>query len=355
MKILLCERSFEGHRKIYLEQLTKIPGIEFYVYAPQNIGVKEGQYFKFERLENLKSAKRYILWINCIKEIVKHYEIDVVHILDGDGMMRYFGLGFPALDVKKLVITYHHFFPGIVRKISYRFMNAGKNIVSIVHTESVKKRFLSNGIKNVEVCAYPAFRFSSIAECNVAECKSELGVPQDIATIGIIGGMAPYKNILFFLNALRKCEVCFHILIAGESNDNLFQNQLLDAIEPYKENVTLIAKRLTDDEYVTAIVASDIIFCIYGREFDGASGPLTDGVCAGKFILACDHGSLGEITSRYLLGLTAKCDDEAEILNQTENALIRGIEFKYSEIANRYRDSIRPEAFCRRYAQIYLS
>lgn len=164
-------------------------------------------------------------------------------------------------------------------------MNAGKNIVSIVHTESVKKRFLSNGIKNVEVCAYPAFRFSSIAECNVAECKSELGVPQDIATIGIIGGMAPYKNILFFLNTLRKCEVCFHILIAGESNDNLFQNQLLDAIEPYKENVTLIAKRLTDDEYVTAIVASDIIFCIYGREFDGASGPLTDGVCAGKFIL----------------------------------------------------------------------
>ena len=74
MKVLLCERSFEGHRKIYLEQLTKILGIEFYVYAPQNIGVKEGQYFKFERLENLKSAKRYILWINCIKEIVKHYD-----------------------------------------------------------------------------------------------------------------------------------------------------------------------------------------------------------------------------------------------------------------------------------------
>ena len=247
MRVLLCERSLDGHRKIYLEQLAKIPEIEFYVYAPQNIGIGEEKYFVFEEAKNLKSAKQYILWINRMKEIVKCYEIDIVHILDGDGIMRYFGLGFPALDVKKLVITYHHFFPGIVRKISYRFMNAGKNIISIVHTEAVKKRFLSNGIKNVDVCAYPAFRFSSIAERNVAECKSELGVPQDIATIGIIGGMAPYKNILFFLNVLRKCEVCFHILIAGKSNDDLFQSQLLDAIEPYKENVTLIAKRLTDD------------------------------------------------------------------------------------------------------------
>nr|WP_300799575.1 hypothetical protein [uncultured Acetatifactor sp.] len=353
MNVLLCERSLDGHRKIYLEQLSSIPESVIYVYAPQNIGVKEGHYFKMEGTENLKSVKNYVLWINCIKEIVKCCEIDIVHILDGDGIMRYFGLGFLSWHVKKIVITYHHFFPGVIRKISYRFMNAGKNRVSVVHTESVRKRLVSIGIRNVVVCGYPGFKFSSIEELNAAKCKNLLGIPQNIATIGIIGGMAPYKNILFFLRVLRKCKLRFHILIAGKSNDWLFKDQLLDAIEPYKEKVTLIERKLTDNEYETAIAASNIIFCVYSREFDGASGLLIDGVCARKFILACKHGSLGEITSEYLLGLTAECDDEAEILNQTEIALSRAIEFKYSEIANQYRESLRPEAFLRKYAQIY--
>lgn len=355
MKVLLCERSLDGHRKIYLEQLSKIPTIDFYVYAPQNIGVKEDHYFELKWEKNLKSAKEYILWINHIKAIVKLYEIDIVHILDGDGLMRYLGVGFLSWDAKKLLITYHHFFPGTIRKISYRFMNIGKNSVSVVHTETLRKRFLSNGIKNVEVCTYPAFRFSSIAGRNTAECKSRLGIPQNIATIGIIGGMASYKNIIFFLKTLRKCQVRFHILIAGKMNGALFEEQLLDAINPYKENVTIIARKLTDDEYETAIVASDIIFCIYSRKFDGASGLLIDGVCAKKFILACEHGSLGKITSENMLGLTAECDDETAILNQTEIALTKGIGFKYCDAANKYRESLRPKNFIKRYTEIYFS
>lgn len=42
MKVLLCERSFAGHRKVYMEWLARISNIEFYCLAPENIGMEKG-------------------------------------------------------------------------------------------------------------------------------------------------------------------------------------------------------------------------------------------------------------------------------------------------------------------------
>ena len=170
--------------------------------------------------------------------------------------------------------------------------------------------------------------------------------------IGIIGGMCRYKNIIPFLNVMKDCKEPFQLLICGSASD-ISEEELRNATASYSEKVTLIIRRLTDDEYKDAIVASDIIFCIYGYEFDGASGPLTDGVCAQKLILACDHGSLGQIVRKNNLGHTAECYDDNQIYYQTELILKKGNGFVYDEVASKYRESLKPFTFLSAYRDIY--
>lgn len=352
MKILLCERSLKGHRKTYMEWLVRIPGIEFFILAPENIGLDETHFVKYDFLDGIKTIKSYFTWVNQIKNIVKNNEIDVVHILDGDSIMRWFGFGLRFSGAKKTLITYHHFFPGLVRKISYWLMCSGKRKGCIAHTASVENSLKHCGIKEVFRCEYPAFSFESIVAKHPKECKIKYGLPMDIPTIGIIGGMSKYKNIIPFLEMMQNCTQSFHILICGKERD-ITENTIKEIVKPYADKVSMLIRQLDDEEYEEAIVASDIIFCIYGYDFDGASGPLTDGVCAKKLILSCRHGSLGKLVSDNMLGITAECSDKKDMLKQTELALSRAKEFKYGVQANSYRESLNPNYFIERYRTIY--
>lgn len=352
MRVLLSERCFKGHRKIYMKWLSKIPDIEFYVLAPENIGVEEDHYYKYELTRGVKSLKDYLKWIILMKKIVKKENIDILHILDGDSIMRWFGLGISHIGVPKAVITYHHFFSGFARRISYRLLGRGMNRLCVAHTASVEQSLKSCGLKSVARCEYPAFSFDSIASRNPMECKIKYDIPLHVPTIGIIGGLNKYKNIIPFLEMLKDLDSDFYVLICGKDSE-VTKDEIKKAIEPYSDRVTLCIKFLNEEEYKDAIVASDIIFCIYGYDFDGASGPLTDGVCAEKFILSCKHGSLGDIVSHNQLGLTADCSSKDDMLKQTKLAVRRANEFKYSDIANQYRDSLNPYIFQEVYKQIY--
>lgn len=344
MRVLLSERCFDGHRKTYMKWLSAIEHIEFFVLAPENFGVNDDRFFRYEPQADLKNYKAYQSWIAQIREIVKENQIDVVHILDGDSIMRFFGLGFSKLGTKKIVITYHHFFPGLLRSISYRAMCFGNNRVSVAHTHSVQKALQRIHIPSVVQCEYPSFAFQSIEKRDPLICKKHFGLKLSSPTIGIVGGMSKYKNILPFLNTLQKSEADFQLLICGKPG-GVSEEEIYSAVKPYSHKVKLRLQKLSDEEYEEAIAASDIIYCLYNHDFDGASGPLTDGVCAGKMILACKHGSLGAITTQNLLGVTAECDDPHEMLSQTEFALSIADHFTYSEKALRYREHLKPENF----------
>lgn len=352
MKILLTDRTMNGHRKIYMKCLSKIPKAEFYVLAPENIGVDASHFTKYRMSGKLKSARSYISWIRQIKRIVRENGVDVVHILDGDSVMRWFGAGFGSIGAPKLVITYHHFFAGKARKLSYRLMCGGKSRMCVAHTESVKKALQACGVNNITRCEYPAFDFADIADCDSVAAKKKMGVFPGTPVIGIIGGMSSYKNIIPFLETLQRCSSDFHLLICGRTGE-VSEEEIRKATKSYQDRVTLKLKYLSKEEYEEAVVASDIIYCIYNHEFDGASGPLTDGVCAKKMILSCSHGSLGEIVRKYKLGVTAKCDDREDILRQTEQALKTAGNFQYSDIALKYRESLKPVLFQETYKRIY--
>ena len=352
MKVLLCERCFKGHRRIYMEWLAKTPEIEFYCYAPENIGVEDSHFFRCEESNDLKSLKTYLKWISGIKKIVKEKKIDIVHVLDTDSIMRFFGLGFENGKSVKYIFTYHHFFEGSFRKVSYRMISGKKNRTSVVHTESVRDSLNDYGIKNVELCQYPAFQFERIDAKDAVLCKEKWGVPKNIPTIGIVGGMNRYKNILEFLKVLSECQEEFHLLICGKEGD-VTKEQLMEHTKDFSSQVTMDIRRLEEDEYENAIAASDIVFCIYGLEFDGASGPLTDGVCAKKMIIASDHKSLGQIVNDHCLGYTADCTKNSEIKECVEQALKTIGVFRYNEKAKAYRESLTPEGFGKKYKKIY--
>lgn len=354
VKVLLSEINFKGHRKTYMECLSQIKGIEFYVLAPENFGIETDHYYKNVSCNGVHDIKSYLKWLWQIKKIVSKNDIDVVHILDGDSIMRWFGLGFNFFNAKKIIITYHHFFSGSVRKLSYWLMCHGKKRVAIAHTSSVKRAIKNCYVDNVLHIAYPAFNYERIASLDKKICKLKYGVPISVPTIGIIGGLNMYKNILQFLCVIQKSNKDFHLLIAGKEGD-ITQKQIESAVKSYKEKVTLNIKFLSNQEYEESIMASDIIFCIYGKDFDGASGPLIDGVCAEKLILSCSHGSLGEIVLQNSLGFTADCDDKLDILNKVNEALNEVEKFKYGIKAHNYRESLTSTAFQKKYKDVYLN
>lgn len=352
MKVLLCERNFAGHRAKYLERMAQIPGVEFFCYAPENIGFAEDHFFAFDPALRSRRFSDYFKWIAGIRTIVRSRGIDLVHILDGDSIMRFFGLGFASFGDAKVVVTYHHFFEGTLRKLSYHGMLAAKRSVAVAHTENVLQAFEAAGIDRVRLCEYPAFDFDRIAGRDPVEAKNYWKVPQNVPVIGMIGGMSAYKNMLSFLTALQNCREPFHVLICGKPGD-VSVREIEECIAGYRDKVTLVPGRMSEDGYDLAVAASDIVFCVYGHSFDGASGPLTDGVCARKLILSCEHGSLGHIVRNSHLGLTAETDDPAQVLAQTEEALRMAKDFAYDETAVAYRDSLKPECFLEKYRRIY--
>lgn len=352
MKVLLCERNLNGHRKVYLQWLSQIDGPDFYSYAPENVGFAQDRYFACSGQPDLRSYAGYISWVRQIKRIVLQNDIDVVHILDGDSLMRYFGYGLHMPGGRRVVITYHNFYPGLPRRISYRLMNAGSRSRCVVHTDTLLRQMQSAGIKNVSHCEYPAFAFDTMSGMDSAECKKAFDLRPDVPVIGIVGGLNRYKNIIPFLHILRDCQKDFQLLIGGKPSE-VTEQEILEASAPYREKMHLMLRLLSDEEYRTAIAASDIIYSLYRSDFQGASGPLTDGVCCRKMILSSDHGSLGAITSGNELGFTADVTDRKDILEKTEAALAAAVEFRYSPKAEAYRDSIRPASFMATYKRIY--
>ena len=356
MKILLCERNFSGHRRIYLQWLSKIDGPEFFSFAPENTGFPEDHFYRFQTDLPLKSFKSYAAWVRQIRQIVKQNRIDVVHILDGDSLMRCFGAGLHSLGCDRVIITYHNFYAGTARRISYRLMNSGRRHTCVVHSEALRRQMKAAGVKNVEHCEYPAFEFDNFAELNGVRCKMDFQLQPDVPVIGFIGGISSYKNIIPFLRILQKSDRDFQLLMLGRLTD-VTEQAIRDATEPYRQKVHCMFRPLTDEEYKSGIAASDIIYCIYRPDFNGASGPLTDGVCCRKMILACSHGTLGDITARHHLGMTADVSDEADILQKTETALSRvsALDFQYDKKAESYRNQLNPAHFLETYKKIYES
>ena len=100
-----------------------------------------------------------------------------------------------------------------------------------------------------------------------------------------------------------------------------------------------------------AIAAADIIALPYRNSFNGASGPLGEGVSKDKCIVGSAHGNLGYTIKENHLGYVFKTedsDDLARVLMQ----VLEG-EFSIDEQYRAYKDMLKPEIFRTSYRKVY--
>lgn len=356
MKILLVGLSSGGHRKQYLDYIAGAVAHqgEAVLLCPEDcvndfqIAYKKTMKTRFAEK---RTFKRYLQMLIQIQKTAVEEKVDIIHFLEADEIYRYFGFGLHLLSKFRVVMTFHHLYTDNWRNLAIKsIMN--KVDCSVVHTKVLAKYYASSVKRSlVEHIEYPAFDYDKLKEILPLTAKKEYSLPLDKKVVGLLGGTLRYKGYHFLLDHLRDLEKDgYHFFFAGIEYDYT-QSQIKEALEKNDIEGTVILRKLTSYEFRCAVQASDIILLPYGKEFNGASGPLAEGTSVGKIIIGSDHGSLGSLIQENHIGYTFESEngkDLIRVLNQ-----VKENEFVYDEVAAEYQRSLRPEFFGEAYLQVY--
>lgn len=336
MRVLFVEDALDGHHVPYLQGLTSSDKYESVVLIPEcDERIKARQIrLKFPQ----KNWSDYWKWICAIAKETRNNHYDVVHFVDGDSIMRYFGLGFSLLRARKIVITYHGFYPGFPRALSYRMMCA--NRTAVVHTEVIQKNLQKTGVKTVNHVEYPSFSYT--AQCAL--------VQNDVPVLGALGATRKDKGLDLLLKALEKVHSPYRLLIAGKALD-ITQDDIEAAKPKLSGRIEYNLDFLSEAEFTRYLNMVDIFVIPYRRSFDGASGPLVEGVARGKMIIGASHGSIGRIITDNHIGKTFESENIEELAAVIEQSLQS--QFVYDEVATAYKRRLTVDGFQSAYFAIY--
>lgn len=342
MKIMYIDASTKGHHLIYLNNLLQNASPESFAVLPKHEGNIKGR-FREISTPALRTFSGYRAWIKNLKRIAEEERPDIIHFLDGDSIMRYFGLGFRQFKGSKMVITFHHLFSGKLREISMRRMLRNVNI-GVFHTDAIEQKVRSFGGKNVRCIPYPCF-----LETERCEGSSER---HQVPVLLALGGTRYDKGLDILLEALKSVKEPFRLIIAGKE-ESFKKFDIEQQIQSYQSSVELQLRFLSEEEVLQYLQNSDIIVLPYRKEFDGASGPMCEGIYLGKTIVGPNHGSLGKLILQYHVGYVFESENPialAECLNQ---ALAQ--KFIYDDTAKAEQKELEPELFQKRYTELYHS
>lgn len=352
LKVMFVEHSLAGHRKKYLQYLNDNSTSDILSYtlllSDENISDKAINKISCE-FDEKRNILNYYKVINIVKMEADKNQVDIIHFLDGDLYYRFFGILLQRLKKFKVIMTFHHLYTYGWRQYAIKRIFS-KITAGIVHTEYLRKTMQKSGIENVEHIEYPVFQYENMADINVIGSKEKWKQPIGIPVIGCIGGTQRYKGLNILLEALKSVDVPFHLLIAGKEAD--FSREYIEnEIQTYKNSVSLVLRHLTDEEYMEVVAASDIIALPYLKEFNGASGPLADGVCMGKIIVGSNYGSLGYLIEYNRIGKTFEAENPRALSKILNEVLREG--YNYNEMAMKYQQELRPQNFANRYRKLY--
>lgn len=346
MRIAYIDIGLDGHHLSYMKELVR-DNNDCILIIPNKIDSLSCKQYIIDSNMLHKHPISYKNWINSVKSIVEKEKIDIVHFLYGDVFYRYFGLGLNKFKDKKVIVTFHQIRRSTIKDVSLK--RIFKNItLGIVHTKSLVNDLKKLGISNIEHIEYPQFNKGLCGD--EIDAKKKLGLPDNIPVISAIGTLREDKGLDLLLKALESIKEPFHLLIAGAAI-SFDMNYISINTREYKEKVTAIVKYLSDDELKDCLLASDIIILPYRKSFDGASGPLGEGVWLRKMIVGPNHGSLGNIIRENHLGATFESEN-IESLKKIINESLKN-KFIWNEKAEEYREEINPEKFKMRYNKIY--
>ena len=350
MKILLITSALSGHNIPYLKSLMRSIEAEMVLCVPEH---SSDGCFNADRIyinPFIRNGKKnYFRWMRDIKKIACKEKPDIVHFLIGDTLYHYAGFGIGGIRAKK-VITCHH-----VRnwsrpaRIIYKHISNHVDAM-IYHTDSLTMRMKSLGISNVYHIEYP--QFSGNLRVEQADAKRMLGLPDDGTPVVLaLGGTRFTKGLDILLEALKDVKVPFYLLIAGKE-ESFGEDYIREHSASYRESVFLNLKFLTDEEFAICMSACDIVCLPYRKTFDGASGPLGEGVHMRKMIVGPEHGSLGSIIRNNHLGKTFESENVLSLAGVLNVALLES--WEPDEVYRCYQKSLQPELFQEKYRELYL-
>ncbi len=327
MKILFVEYNIGGHHHIYLHNLVSSTAYDSVVCIRQRNELYECPVYYSDLIPE-ESLKAYLTWLDEVKNAADTECVDIIMFMEMDGLMKFFGAGLSKLSKYRLVLIYHHYWPGFARKISYRCIDRYVS-ATVVHTAENTACLEACGVKNVQSFEYPAFgkRFIDVP----------FHAPRKLLAFGTTRND---KGLDILLKALENVRVPFCLEIVG--HEGRFDRKYIEEhTKDYSDSVSTDLRFVNEDEKDAYFADTDIVVLPYRKEFDGASGPLTEGVNQGKMIVGPDHGSLGRIIRENHLGYTFESENPESLCEALQKALID--EFEYDETARKYRNSLSPE------------
>lgn len=350
-KILLVDTSLEGHHQTYLQSLIHAAGAGVIVCAPDG---GEGLFPSIERYYSIpetgKSLKQYLTMLVSLRRIVKREKPDALHFVYVDAFYRFGGLGMRLLPCKK-VITCHQFRhrSKTAIRIYRRLSRLSESVV--VHTDELMKVAKSYGIHNAVHVEYPQFNLCSAID--QATARAKLGIPDDgVPLILSLGGTRYFKGLDLLLTAVKDVKAPFYLLVAGKE-ESFTEEYIREATKTYQNRVFLRMAFLPEEEVDCCLQAANIVCLPYRKQFDGASGPLGEGVYRGKMIVGPAHGSIGQTICEHHLGLTFEAENIASLTEALEQALAS--DWEPDAEFRAYQAQLNPKRFEAEYARLYAA
>lgn len=349
MRVMLVNITLGGHHLDYVKALCCIVGIEPIVVLRETTDkITSKQVVLSNCVFGSMKLRDHIKWINKFKKIIKQEKPDVIHFIWGDSFYRFFGVGFWNICKKsRCYITFHQVRKTVLHNISIRiYSKMFRNI--IVHTDSLLSYLHKLKIKNVVHIEYPNFRQVIKIDSEVA--KNKLNIKSKAPILLSLGGTRYDKGLDILLEALNKVKEPFFFLIAG-AEQNIKRDIIIKMSRAYVNRVKLILRYLTPEELDYCLSAADYIILPYRKTFDGASGPLAEGVGYGKCIIGSNHNSLGKLIREHHIGFTFESENSIELANVLNCVLKK--KFVYDKVAKNYQDLINVENFKKAHYKVY--
>lgn len=357
MKILLVDAFVDGHHRIYMEELVNkmsLSGHDLYLIFPTTTNYEKTIVKPFPQNKNIF---QYLIdrrkWISQIWGIARDIHPDVVHFLTGDALYQLGGQGFSRVvsNSYSVSMTLHHLPKSITRKTLLKLTSKKTNKI-VVHTESIKRSLCKIGIldSKIDVIDYPILHTDNL---NSTTAKEKLKMPPDRPLMAYLGETRESKGLDILLEALKYIDNDYHLVIAGKAVTFDYQ-YIQKAICGLNGTFTVNLSFLSNEEFGWYIDAADCILLPYRKSFSGASGPMAEAIWRRKPIIGPNHGSIGDLISRYKLGYSFESENTGDLAGVIKKYLEDPKSFKWSEEAEEYRKRLEPNTFAKRYLELFM-
>lgn len=349
MKVLTIDSALDGHHIAYLREIIHGCDCDFTLILPEKSDVFAAQKVITYHPVDLVNKRflPYMNWMKELAEIAKTEQPDIIHFLVGDVYYKYFGAGLKLFKNYKTIITLHWVRQGALKQLSLKtFCHKVDKVV--VHSSYLLKELQQLGIQNGVQIEYPQFKRPNTI--TPEEAKLYWKIKSDVPVILSLGNTREDKGIDILIEALNKVNHPFRLLIAGKAEE-FDEAYIREHTKKYAAQVITHLQYLTDEEVELAIAAADIIALPYRYSFNGASGPLGEGVSHNKCIIGSNHGNLGDTIRENHLGYTFETENSDSLAEALGTALTR--QFIPDKTYLAYRAKLNPALFVDSYYKLY--